>query len=38
MANMTLPNQAEVRAIDETAFTWDDLLDGTLTKSHDRPK
>ena len=33
MANMILPNQAEVRAIDETAFTWDDLLDGTHLKS-----
>ena len=32
MANMTLPTEAEVRAIDETAFTWDDLLDGTLSE------
>jgi hypothetical protein len=33
MANMTLPTEAEVKAIDTTAFTWDDLLDGLLSKS-----
>jgi len=32
MANMTLPTAAEIDAIDDTAFTWDDLLDGTLTE------
>ena len=31
MANMTLPTEAEVRAIDTSGFTWDDLLDGLLT-------
>jgi hypothetical protein len=34
MANMTLPTEAEVRAIDTSAFTWDDLLDGLLTTGH----
>ena len=32
MANMTLPTEAEVRAIDTSAFTWDDLLDGLLSQ------
>ena len=29
---MTLPTEAEVRAIDTSAFTWDDLLDGLLSQ------
>ncbi len=32
MANMTLPTEAEVRAIDSSAFVWDDLLDGLLSQ------
>lgn len=32
MANMTLPTEAEVRAIDTAGFTWDDLLDGLLSQ------
>ena len=32
MANMTLPTEADVRAVDTGAFTWDDLLDGLLTQ------
>ena len=33
MANMTLPTAAEIDAIDDSAFTWDDLLDGTLSEA-----
>ena len=33
MANMTLPTEAEVRAIDTSAFVWDDLLDGLLSQA-----
>ena len=33
MANMTLPTAAEIEAIDDSAFTWDDLLDGTLSEA-----
>jgi hypothetical protein len=33
MANMTLPTASEVKAIDDSAFTWDDLLDGTLSEA-----
>ena len=33
MANMTLPTEAEVRAIDVSAFVWDDLLDGLLSQA-----
>ena len=29
---MTLPTEAEVRAIDSSAFVWDDLLDGLLSQ------
>ena len=32
MANITLPNETAVRAVDTTAFTWDDLMDGLLTE------
>ena len=30
---MTLPTAAEIDAIDDSAFTWDDLLDGTLNET-----
>ena len=30
---MTLPTAAEIDAIDDSAFTWDDLLDGTLSEA-----
>lgn len=30
---MTLPTAAEIEAIDDSAFTWDDLLDGTLSEA-----
>lgn len=31
MSNITLPNEAAVRAVDQTAFVTDDLMDGLLT-------
>lgn len=32
MANITLPDETAVRAVDTAAFTWDDLMDGLLTE------
>ena len=31
MSNIILPTASEVDAVDESAFIWDDLLDGILT-------
>ena len=31
MSDITLPTSTEVNAVDESAFIWDDLLDGILT-------
>tara|TARA_B100001093_G_C26689603_1_gene954199 strand:- start:254 stop:1093 length:840 start_codon:yes stop_codon:yes gene_type:complete len=31
MSDITLPTATEVKAVDESAFIWDDLLDGILT-------
>ena len=31
MSDITLPTEAEIQAIDESTFIWDDLLDGILT-------
>jgi hypothetical protein len=34
MTDITLPNETQVRAVDQDAFTWDDLMDGLITESH----
>lgn len=33
MTDITLPNETQVRAVDQDAFTWDDLMDGLITES-----
>lgn len=34
MTDITLPTETQVRAVDQDAFTWDDLMDGLITESH----
>ena len=34
MSNITLPDEAAVRAVDQSAFVTDDLMDGLLTDPH----
>lgn len=34
MTDITLPTEDQVRAVDQDAFIWDDLMDGLITESH----